>query len=137
MAKRSDVEHQIQKAFVQMVELHFNTIPFLRLGFGVPNGSHRHPAVAVKLKAEGVRKHVPDWILPVPSYHNTGLVIEFKAPGKYPNRGQREYHAMLRACGWTTHIERDPEQAWQTVRRYCQGVSADTIRGVISALKEN
>ena len=34
------------------------------LYFAIPNGGHRHPAVAAKLKAEGATPGVPDLFIP-------------------------------------------------------------------------
>jgi hypothetical protein len=50
-------EHDIQKAIVKYLEL--KKLCY----FAVPNGGHRHIAVATKLKAEGVRAGVPDLAL--------------------------------------------------------------------------
>lgn len=53
-------------------------MPELRLLFAIPNGGDRHPAVAGKLRAEGVRRGVPDTFLPLPAGPYHGLFIELK-----------------------------------------------------------
>jgi hypothetical protein len=54
-------------------------VPELRRMFAIPNGGFRDKITAAKLKAEGVKKGVPDIFLPVtilPAY--AGLFIELK-----------------------------------------------------------
>ena len=52
--------------------------PRLGLMFAIPNGGKRDPKTAAMLKAEGVRKGVPDVFLPVPWGGFAGLFIELK-----------------------------------------------------------
>ena len=61
----------------------------------MPNGGARHPAVAAKLKAEGVRPGVPDLFLAAPSGRDVlakGLWIELK---RHPNRPSAEQEAVI------------------------------------------
>jgi hypothetical protein len=46
---------------MMLVQWFRRTYPDVRI-FSVPNGGHRHPAVAAKMKATGVSSGVPDWI---------------------------------------------------------------------------
>jgi len=55
-------------------------IPELNCLFSVPNGGHRHVAVAAKLKREGVKAGVPDLMLPIARGGFNGMFIEMKAP---------------------------------------------------------
>lgn len=48
--------------------------------FAIPNGGHRHPAVAIKMKQEGVIAGVPDYFLAVARGGLHGLFLELKAP---------------------------------------------------------
>lgn len=79
--RRADREHQEQAALFAWRELAKGRHPGLELLLAIPNGGDRHPAVAAKLKAEGVRAGVPDLCLPVPRGRFHGLWIELKAPG--------------------------------------------------------
>lgn len=55
-------EHELQAACVKWFDHQHGKRKDVFL-FAVPNGGHRHPATARKLKAEGVRAGVPDLCL--------------------------------------------------------------------------
>ena len=115
------LEHDIQVAFVRICQLAERaTMPLLRLGFAVPNGGQRSKAVAGKLKAEGVRAGVPDWMLPVPASGFAGLAIEFKRPGKVGNTSEAQdtYINDLKAVGWLVVICTCPVAAFDVVKNY-------------------
>lgn len=78
----------------------FNGTPIADDLHAIPNGGQRHPAVAAKLKAEGVTSGIPDLMLtiPVPPYH--GLFIELKARGGRLTDNQRDHIERLRARGY-------------------------------------
>lgn len=89
--------------------------------FHVPNGGHRHVAVANKLKQQGVKAGVPDIFIMIPrgSYH--GLVIEFKAspPAKTQvSSSQKEWLSRLKAQGYLAVLCRGVEAAKQQVLDY-------------------
>jgi len=71
-------EHDHQKSVINWAEVKSGEYPELRLLYAIPNGGHRHKAVAAKLKAEGVKPGVPDLCLPVPRGTHHGLYIELK-----------------------------------------------------------
>ena len=52
----SHSEHDAQVSLVRYFRLRYPK----GIVFAIPNGGHRHPATAVKLKAEGVLKGIPD-----------------------------------------------------------------------------
>lgn len=81
-------EHDEQKAFFEWVE--YSKIPGIDLMHATPNGGKRHPAVAKKLKAEGVKPGVPDVSWPVARGGFIGLAIEFKHGDGTPTKEQRE-----------------------------------------------
>lgn len=53
-------EHEEQVDFVEWFEREFPSVGIL----AIPNGGHRHKATAYKLKKEGVKKGVPDLLIP-------------------------------------------------------------------------
>lgn len=56
--------------------------------FHVPNGGARDKVVAAKLKGEGVRAGVPDYMLPVPRGVYHGMFLELKRMGERPTVAQ-------------------------------------------------
>jgi len=121
MPSRSQItptEHQIQAAFVKWCKLAEPKYPKLRCGFAVPNGGHRNKITAALLKAEGVKKGVLDWWLPVKNAHFCGLVIEFKRKGGHVTPEQREMIDFLRAEGRFVEVCYSTEEAIVMVQRY-------------------
>ena len=120
-ARRNQVatESQIQSAFVAWAKMAETSLPALKLAFSVPNGAWtKNYAMAAKLKREGMRSGVPDWMLPKVTRNGNGLAIEFKRPGAYCTLAQRIYHDMLRKQGWQVEVCSDWQQARQIVEKY-------------------
>ncbi len=67
-----------QSALFEWADLMANRWPVLRKMYHIPNGGHRHKAVAAKLKAQGVKAGVPDICLPTARHGFHGLYIELK-----------------------------------------------------------
>lgn len=116
--KRGQPEHEIQVAFFNWVEYHQSRIPNLSLIHAIPNGGHRHGAVAAKMKAEGARKGVLDVQWPVARGGFVGLDIEFKAPGANPSAEQRDRIDQLQKEGWLCVICWSWEAAARVVLGY-------------------
>ena len=117
-APRDDREHREQVALVEWAALITPRCPALALLFAVPNGSERHPVVAAKLKAEGVRPGVPDLWLPVARGGFHGLVIELKAPGGRTSPDQDWWLHELSAAGWHVMVCHGWQQAARVVATY-------------------
>jgi hypothetical protein len=92
--------------------------PELALFFAVPNGGHRSRRTAAAMKAEGVRRGVPDYMFPVPRGGRTGLAIELKTAKGRPSPEQRAWIAALREHGWQAEVCHGWEQAWGVLRDY-------------------
>jgi hypothetical protein len=69
--------------------------PELAMLHAVPNGGHRTPAAAKKMKAEGQKPGVPDLDLPVGRGGYLGLRIEIKRPGGTTSPEQADWMAAL------------------------------------------
>jgi hypothetical protein len=81
--------------------------------FAVPNGGHRHPAVAMKLKATGTVAGVPD--LYVPALH---LWIEMKrAKGGRLSEVQKDWIAYLESIGHRVIVGHGFEDAMAKVQQ--------------------
>lgn len=92
--------------------------PELGLFFAVPNGGHRAKTTATKLKAEGVRAGVADYLFPVARGPYRGLAIELKTQTGRASREQVAFLTALRAQGWRAEVARGWEQARDLVLDY-------------------
>lgn len=110
---------------MRIVRLHEASHPALRMLFAVPNGGDRHKIVAAKMKAEGVKPGVPDYMLPVARGGFNGLAIELKSLTGYASKEQKEWIAALREQGWRAEVCRGGDKAWDVVRDYLSGGSED------------
>lgn len=109
------MEHETQKAFFQWVS--HQRFPGIELLHAIPNGGHRHPAVAGKLKAEGVKPGVPDVAWPVARGAFIGLAIEFKHGDGNPSKEQKARIDKMQAEGWCVAIC----WSWPAAARMLQG----------------
>jgi hypothetical protein len=89
--------------------------------YAVPNGGDRHPAVAAKLKAEGVRSGILDLNLDaqcprVPEA--MGLRIEMKVKPNRPSKAQQAVIDYLRRARYHVVVAWDAEEAIQAITGY-------------------
>lgn len=92
--------------------------PALRWLFHVPNGGHRDPATAGRMKAAGVRKGVPDLLLPWHTTGYAGLAIEMKRRPNKPTLEQIEWLDFLDRQDWRTEVCYSAERAIEVIRAY-------------------
>ena len=107
--------------------------PDLHWLFHPANGGNRDPATAGRMKAMGVRRGVPDLILPVPRGRFCGLAIELKVwkgspdpadpsdPTKYrtmPSANQLDWLSHLTTAGWSTSVQWGAPAAIEALREY-------------------
>jgi len=118
-------EHLEQVALFNWAKLSSKKFPELALMYSIPNGSHRHIAVARKLKAEGVKRGVPDICLPVARGGYHGLYIELKKPkgttraGK-PTKEQVQWLSDLGEQGYLAVLCVGWEAARKTIDGYLE-----------------
>lgn len=110
-------EHDEQKAVVKWFDMQY---PALRGRLAaVPNGGQRHPAVAAKLKAEGVRKGFPDMMLLKPSGGYFGLFIELKRiKGGSVSAEQSDWLHWLNQQGFMAAVCKGADEARKTIQDY-------------------
>lgn len=111
-------EHAEQCAVIEWAAMNQSRIPQLRLLHAIPNGGARHPAVALKLKAEGVKRGVPDLSLPVPMGDRHGLYIEMKRRGGRIEQEQKEWINDLMRLGYRVDVCWDADEAIKTIGEY-------------------
>ena len=116
--KPGEEEHQIQSGFIELVRIKQNQIPELKLLYAIPNGGHRHPAVAAKLKAEGVIPGPPDLHLPVARGPWHSLYLETKRPGGTQSGAQKEFAWMLLKQGNLVKVCDSVDKLWAAVSNY-------------------
>lgn len=119
---KAGTEHAIQAAlFCWAAQQKDNRLKML---FAIPNGGERHKVVASKLKAEGVKKGVPDVFLSVGNMFHHGFFIEFKKPKftNYQNGGcsndQVRWIDKLTEQGYLCHIHYDWVTAAEALNKY-------------------
>lgn len=111
-------EHEEQKTLISMCDWNAGRYPALRMLYAVPNGSDRHPAVAGKLRAEGVRPGVPDLVLAVSRNGYHGLYLEMKTATGRPSKAQTEWIERLQAEGYRAVVCRGWQAAWAEISTY-------------------
>jgi hypothetical protein len=113
---RTAKEWREQAELMRWSALISNREPRLNLLYHCPSGELRNPRTATKLKAMGVKPHIPDLFLPVPARHYYedgarweqwhGCYIELKRLlGGDDGRAQRALHELLRAQGYNVVIK--------------------------------
>ena len=121
--KRRELEHELQVSVMQWCQLQVvaKARPELAWIMAVPNGGDRHPAVAAKLKAEGVKSGVPDLFLPVPRGGRHGLFIELKAGKNTPDANQVRWAEWLHSQGYCVATCWTFDAAVLTLTEYLDG----------------
>jgi hypothetical protein len=119
--ERGSSEHQEQCAVISWARAHEHVYPDLRWLAAIPNGGHRHKAVAAKLKAEGVQRGVPDLMLTVPMNKYHGLFIELKYGRNKPTDNQITWLAHLMLRDYFAVIACSAAEAIQVLEWYVKG----------------
>ena len=86
-------EEQIQKAVAAYLD---HALPFDAVWWHTPNGGHRHAAVAAKLKAQGVKRGIPDITI---LWQRRAIFIELKAKGGSLSDAQKQMQSDLTLAG--------------------------------------
>ena len=96
-----------------LVQWFRRTYPDVRI-FAIPNGGHRHPAVAAKLKATGASAGVPD--LFIPAWH---LWIEMKrVKGGTVSAEQKDWLKYLEEVGYCVKVCKGAEAAKEQITAF-------------------
>jgi hypothetical protein len=85
-------EHDEQVTLFSILALYEDKHPELKWIFAIPNGGKRHPATAVKMKAEGVKAGVWDLFIPVAVDEHCGMFIEMKFGKNHLTDNQVEFN---------------------------------------------
>lgn len=121
-AKAGQPEHRMQVNLFKWAKLAEKGLPEVRWMFAVPNGGARNVIVASKLKAEGVKRGVPDVMLPVSRGGYHGLWIELKAGKNRTSAEQDDWIAALLRAGYLVQVVWDEwQEAQAIIERYLAG----------------
>lgn len=111
-------EHDEQSAFFDILRLNESKIPCLQWIYAVPNGGQRHPAVAGKLRREGVKPGIFDVHIPIPQYPAAGGWIEFKFGKNKLTPTQEKFLAHLISNNYQYAVVRTCDEGLEFVEKY-------------------
>lgn len=112
-------EHQIQAAVISWWSHACAgwSLPYYLL-FAIPNGGARDQITGARLKAEGVRRGIPDLMLAVPTRDAHGLFIEMKLPDREESDAQKTVSLSLSTRGYTYRLCLSTEEAIDAIKAY-------------------
>lgn len=90
--------------------------------FAIPNGGHRHAAVAVELQKQGVKPGVSDLMLPVKTKDFSGLWVEMKAGKNGLSEEQASWFMKMHTQGYMCVMCVGYKAAADTIAGYVGGV---------------
>jgi hypothetical protein len=110
--RRAPTEHDEQVILVRWFRMQF---PGVRI-FAVPNGGHRNPVTARKLKDDGVESGVPDLYCPA-----WRLWVEMKRTVKgTTSTQQKDWHEYLQGVGDTVMVCHGASAAMAEIREFAR-----------------
>lgn len=90
----------------------------LTLGYRRDASGRVYSPQAVRAKAMGLKRALPDVVIDLARHGYRKGWIELKRPGQRPTREQREMHDLLRAKGDWVGVADDLEDAWEMLCGY-------------------
>lgn len=122
---RRDEEHESQvNFFLRLAALAINEPRFalaVSRTHAIPNGGGRSKREGGRLKAEGVRKGVPDIFCAVPRGSFHGLYIEMKSEDGRVSEEQDEWLLVSRQLGYAGSVCRSSDEAFSLWKTYVEG----------------
>ena len=110
-------EHSEQVALIDWCYDHSDKR--LQLIYAHMNGIRTTPGNAIKHKAAGAKKGIPDLFLPVPMNEFHGLYIEMKrARGGTVSPEQKVWISLLKQQGYEAIVCRGADEAKQAIENY-------------------
>lgn len=92
--------------------------PKLRWMFAIPNGGQRNKIVAARLKQEGVKKGVPDLMIPLPTDKFHGLFIEMKYGKNKLTLEQKQFFDFATQQGYCCKVAYSADEAMKIIDKY-------------------
>lgn len=119
--KPRSLEHNMQAAFVRWAGMASGHTPALSMLYANANGAKRDAITGAMLKAEGVRKGVPDMTLPVPVGPYHGLFLELKVRPNKPSPEQLWWIDKLTIQGYKAVVVYTLQDAIDLTMDYLRG----------------
>ena len=114
-------EHLEQCTVVAWARLQERKYPDLWFLYAIPNGGLRHPAVAKKLKEEGVKAGGSDLHLPISRHGYHSLYIEMKSAGGRISKAQTDWINKAREQGNAAFVCYSANEAIEKLKWYLGG----------------
>lgn len=114
------MEADEQRAVFEWAEHMKGKYPCLKWMHHIPNGGSRNKIEAVRLKAQGVKKGVPDIFLPYPTGEYHGLYIEMKYGKGRVTAEQHEFLDYAAEAGYKTAVCYNMQQAAEAILLYLE-----------------
>ena len=111
-------EHYDQARVVAWAGALAGRVPELWMLYAIPNAARRSARQGAWMKAEGLRRGVPDLCLAVPSQGYHGLYIEMKAEGGRLTQDQKDWLAQLAQHGYKAVRCVGADEAILTIAQY-------------------
>jgi hypothetical protein len=121
-------EHAEQTTIIHWARRWEALYPELRLLFAIPNGAaltwhadrrgRRYSPQAAKLKAEGLRRGIPDLFLPVARQGFHGMFVELKVGRNKPTQAQAQVVDALAEQGYYAAVCWGAEEAIRELKAY-------------------
>ena len=113
-------EKALQMALIEYCDRISASVPDVEFLFHTPNGGQRHVRVAADFKRMGVRRGVPDLMLPLPDHSGQyiGLAIELKIKRGRATDQQLVWMQRLSEAGWATAILYDWTDAARMILKH-------------------
>jgi hypothetical protein len=111
-------EHNHQVTLFEWIDWNANIDARLKNAFAVPNGGFRAMTTAKVLKAEGVKRGVPDLFLMWPAHGFGFLAIEMKSKKGTCTTEQLEWVDRLQNAGGKVMICHSADEAIGTIKLY-------------------
>lgn len=119
MKNQTPPEAWEQEQFFRWVRSNQVRLPELELCHASLNGVKLSPKLALKMKAQGMRKGAPDIDLPVRRGGHSGLRIEMKrVKGGVVSPEQKRFHAMLINQGYMVVVCKGWREAVTVTEQY-------------------
>ena len=95
-----------------------DSLPGADHAFHPPNGGLRNGVVAGQMVAMGVKRGVPDIVLPYRVGDWVGLVAEMKSDSGSVSKDQAKWFERFKAQGWKTAVWRSADEAIEGLKEY-------------------